>query len=106
MRAFHAIHPTHVRAKTLVEPDVRAFIKKVEIVIAEQGHLRVPRRFRPSFGFAPHWAPCGAASLAALWWLLEHFAEQSPPRDLRHSQARYWPYSSKETATFHCNSGP
>src|SRR5215510_13287946 len=77
---------------------MRAFVKQVEIVIAEQKHLRAPRQYRPFFGFARHLAERGAASWGVPYWLLEHFGEQFPPRDPRDSQARYSPYSWKETA--------
>src|SRR5215475_10500644 len=67
IRALGSIYFPDMRAQTLVQLDMRAFVKQVEIVIAEQRHLRVPRRSRPSFGFAPYLAACGAASSAALY---------------------------------------
>src|SRR5438046_2025096 len=86
-----------MRAQPLVQFDVAAFVKEVEIVIGEQRHWRVPLQRRPSSGFVPGWAGRGGASWAALYWLLVHFEEESPPRDLPDSQARYWPYCRPKT---------
>ena len=85
---LRAVHFARVRAHVLVELDVAAFVKQVEVVIAEQRHWRAPRQLRPYCEFARRLAESAAASLAALNWLLEHFAEESPARDLRHSQAQ------------------
>src|SRR5205809_7798958 len=83
IRAFGAVLRKGVGAQPFVQLDVAAFVKQVEVVIAEQRHWRVPWRLRPSFGFARGLAGRGGASWAALYWLLGHLAEESPPRDLR-----------------------
>src|SRR5437870_722721 len=81
IRAFCTVYSSGVRAKPVIQPDVAAFVKKVEIVIAEQRHWRVPRRFLPFFGFARLLVGRGVASWAALCWLPGHFEDESPPRD-------------------------
>src|SRR5262249_42297356 len=53
----------------VVQFDVAAFVKQVEIVIAEQRHEKVPRQLRPFFEFARDSAGQVGASWGALYWL-------------------------------------
>ena len=82
--AFGSIDDACMRAKTLVQLQVTAFVKEVQIVIGEQRHRRVPLQRRPFFGFARRLAACGGASWDVLCWLLGHFEGESPARDLQY----------------------
>src|SRR5262245_10104481 len=90
--AFLALDGSLMRTELVVKPDVAAFVKQIEIVIAEQRHRRVPRRLQPFFRSAPYLAGHGGANSAARCRLQEHFAGVPLPRGLPNSQARYSPY--------------
>src|SRR6267143_4803338 len=78
--AFGSIDNPCMRAQTLVQLQVAAFVKEVQVVIGQQRHRRVALRRRPFFGFARRSAVCGGASWDVLYWLLGHFEGESPAR--------------------------
>src|SRR5262245_42762040 len=84
IRSLSAVLPARMRAKALVQLDVAAFVKEIEIVIGEQRHWRGPWQGRTFFGFVRLLDGLVGASSGALCLLLGHFGDESPPRGLRY----------------------
>src|SRR5437763_1705776 len=95
--SFGSINHPCVGAQALVQLEMSALVKQVEVVIGEQRHRRVPRRRLTFCGFARYRGAFGGASLDALCWLLGHFEGVSPARDLPYLPARYRPYCRPKT---------
>ena len=78
-----AVHCHRVRPEMIVQPDVAAFVKEIQVVIAEQRHVKVQQRRPPFAGFFRRLVEHAAASWVFLWRLMGHFGEVPPPTDLR-----------------------